>query len=394
MKREVKPIEAGLSGGRQVQRGLKRVVGQGGLLLALLWISLPVQAKISRCDERAILSNVVEVPGVPLSSSSKAGDVLHRRVYAISVGYTVVNPINNDRMRMGAGWTTPPDSSRFDTVPVLPGLGVRWRHLEGGFDGRIIYAGHAHDNTWARGDDFPQAAGSYSKQEYFVQEFVLTDPKLYQGGTVLIMPAGLNIIAHGTGSGASEDVSKGCNDSTRLGNVKTPKLVYAFILDNWSGGTLPPLPKPSCKVSLSSQHQGVSMDSIKVSGLKRKDDVSQGRVSFSIRLEDCAINAKPSINFTDAGTPSNTSHTLFANNVNVSGSAKGLGVRLRRNGQTDLYFGPPDSSDSSRRIPLGTASSDTPVLTLDLNAHYVRTTDAAIQPGAFSATATFVVSYP
>ena len=69
-------------------------------------------------------------------------------------------------------------------------------------------------------------------------------------------------------------------------------------------------------------------------------------------------------------------------------------MRLRRNQQTDVYFGPSSSSDGDRRIALGTASSGNPVLTLDLNAHYVRTTAAPIQPGAFAATATFVVSYP
>ncbi|NHR05795.1 fimbrial protein [Chromobacterium haemolyticum] len=370
-------------------------MGWWGPLWLLLWVSLPAQARITSC-EKTDVSTPIEGPGDPISSNSKAGDVVARRTFIITTKYQVATPINNDQLRVGAGWTAAPRPDKFDTIDSqLPGLGVRWRHLDNGL-GDIIHSGNNHANTWAPGDDFPKAPGSYSKVNFFVQELVLTDPKLYVGGTVGLVSAGFSIYMYGTGSGTSQNVSKGCNgSSTGVGaDIKYPKGVHSFIDNNWSGATPPVLPSPSCKISLNSQQQSVSMDAINVSGLGRKDEVSQDSVSFSIRLEECGINAKPSINFTDAGAPENTSHTLTPNHAGAAGSAKGLGVRLRRGGQADVYFGPPDSADSSRRIALGTASSGNPVLTLDLNAHYVRTTAAPIQPGAFAATATFVVSYP
>lgn len=363
------------------------------VLLLLLLVSLPVQARITSCDSRAALLHTVDIPGTPPISASLAGDVLHRRFYRFSIGYKVEGTINNDRMRLGAHWTIATES-QFGTVGSgIPGVGVRWRHMDNDSLGRIIREG---ESRWSVPDDYPKAAGNYQKEMSLVQEFVLTDPKLYQGGGTILTSAGFTIHAHGTGTGNSQNVSRGCNASggAPSGNREDAKTVYTFSpTDAWGGSGGPPsLPAPSCKVSLASQKLSISLNSINAFRLNRKDEVSQDSVPFSIRLEECAINARPSINFTDAGTPSNTSHTLLANHA--SGSAKGLGVRLRRNGQTDLYFGLPDSSDSRRRIPLGTASSDTSVLTLELNAHYVRTTDEAIKPGSFSATTTFVLSYP
>lgn len=364
----------------------------GALLLAC--VSLSVQAKIKSCDDEAVISQVSEIPGLPPTSASKAGDVLHKRLYLFSIGYEVVTKINGDRMRMGAGWSAAPDPNNFNTVRLASGLGVRWRHADSGLDGRLIGSGNSDINTWSEYEDYPGKVGKYTLQALFVQEFILTDPAKYQGGGGGYLSTPFSIYAHGTGNGASQNVSKGCNQSVQTGDVAYPKGVYHFIYDNWSGDALPPLPAPSCKLALDSRHLRVPMDAINVSGLDHKDAVSQNSVPLRIRLEECAINAKPSINFTDAGTPENTSHTLLPNNADAAGSAKGLGVRLRRNQQTDVYFGPPSSSDGSRRIALGTASSGNPVLTLDLNAYYVRTTAAPIQPGAFAATATFVVSYP
>lgn len=368
----------------------------GGVLL--LCVSLPVQAKIISCFRLDSMRIVKEEPGLPLSSASKAGDVLLRRTYRIVVGFDVDKEIKSDQMRIGAMWGSEfrPDSGKFDTVDAVPGLGIRWRHFERGSSGRLIGLGAKDANTWNLDIDYPSQEGRYAKTTYFIQEFVLIDPASYQGTSDFGRLIRVNIYAHGTGSGASENVSKGCNQSTDPGEsggaTTEPRWVDSVF--TWGTDQLPPLLTPSCKLALDSKQLHVPMDAINVSGLDRKDAVSRDSVPLRIRLEECAINAKPSINFTDAGTPENTSHTLRPNNAAAAGSAKGLGVRLRRNQQTDVYFGPSSSSDGSRRIALGTASSGNPVLTLDLNAHYVRTTDAPIQPGAFAATATFVVSYP
>ena len=93
----------------------------GALLLAC--VSLSVQAKIKSCDDEAVISQVSEIPGLPPTSASKAGDVLHKRLYLFSIGYEVVTKINGDRMRMGAGWSAAPDPNNFNTVRLASGLG-------------------------------------------------------------------------------------------------------------------------------------------------------------------------------------------------------------------------------------------------------------------------------
>ncbi|WP_343657515.1 fimbrial protein [Paraburkholderia caribensis] len=106
---------------------------------------------------------------------------------------------------------------------------------------------------------------------------------------------------------------------------------------------------------------------------------------------NCNANAKPSISFTDAATPSNQSNTLT---LAPGSTASGIGIQILYQFQP-LSFGPANyvftnsSTAQTNQTSVGTLSG---LAAIPLQIRYIQT-DQTLNPGAVKGVATFNINY-
>lgn len=362
--------------------GRWRQWGAKGLFIFALTYSGTSQAAFvaGSCVVNLVYGSPFKLKSMPMQLTD--GFVLANRSLLITFGYRK-NSTVAEALKIIGGYTQAVNNETYSTLTVegVDGVGLRTRlydqpnsYLIDGAD-RVL-----HEVL------VPASNTNVTQDVFWLQELVVTNAKLYNGGQITDLVDSLGIsLGIGDSVGVSSTNGSGCR--AVVSTVRQDLLTLG-------GGTLPiilpQITTPTC--DMGARDIVVALDPVDSSSLQTVGNRTGGR-AFSIPLGNCGKDAKPYITFTDSSNKANRTSTL---SLSPSSTATGVGIAIEKNDGTLVTFGAENASVSASNVGqflIGTSSVAGTAVPLNLTAQYVRTTEA-LKSGNVKADAVFTVAYP
>ncbi|WP_431224308.1 fimbrial protein [Serratia sp. L9] len=370
-----------------------RFMRQIGLLMGLACTGLyssPGMAIITAGSCAAAAMDTSPYIFTPLPVTLTNGFVLASRTVTSNYTYKKTGT-TSDVLYTGASYATGTMNTTYNTLPVNgpKGVvqGVGFRMTSQGDPGGIVVIGSPFGILNSRTTTI--AGSDLRESDEWLQELVVTNASIYQGGQIIgLNGVALQIIFGNQATWTAQNAQPGGTRCTALQLVSSSN-----ILTPGGGGGLPelPIPKtPTC--DLGGVNIEVDLQNVESSALKNSGDISGGK-EFSISLGNCGKNAKPYITFTDGNNKANRTTTL---GLAASSTATGVGVVIEKSGGGLVQFGAQNTSVSASnagQFLVGTSAADGSSIPLKMTARYIRT-EGDIKPGEVKSDAIFTIAYP
>ncbi|WP_174847846.1 fimbrial protein [Yersinia artesiana] len=356
------------------------------LLLTITYIGQS-QAVIvtASCKPGPITAGPYIISAMPTNLTD--GFVIAKRVMTTSFTYNKTGTAA-DQLIVGGWYTQGTMNSTHKTTPVLGASGIGFRMTNMGSIGDASVNTTAFNTLNSR---TVQTAGSnLIATETWLQEFVVTNAKTYNGGKITgISGAMLNIIFGNINTWNDKNLLPGGSRCTAFHVLMNQDI----IAPEGGGNILPELPPPANPTcDLGGVNIEVGLPEAESSTLLKEGDISGGK-SFSIPLGNCGKDAKPYITFTDSNNKSNRTNIL---SLSPSSTAKGVGIVLEKSDSSLVQLGAQNTTVSSSNVGqflVGTSISEGGSVPLNLTAKYIRT-KGELGTGGVKADAIFTVAYP
>ncbi|WP_156811285.1 fimbrial protein [Cupriavidus sp. USMAHM13] len=376
---------------RPRRRRARALAGAFRLLLLLLPASVAAASYngAMRCSVPLPPSGDGGWSGTGLTAAAKPGDVLLKRTVSFFVRFETKRTQSPQVLAALGNWINPVQLVNTDIMPVVLAndptpfvskIGIRMSHKD-----QAIYRG-PQQQTILNVKELATEDTNYAF-DLFQELVLLVDPKELPAGDIKI--AGIAKGAMVELFTYSVDASKGIVGQTVAphaevnacnSNLATGKLMNALIPRE----TIP----NRCKVEVTTIP--VTMKNYSLLNVAEPAWEDPGSDPFTLKLSDCAQNAKPQIWFRDENEPGNTSDTL-----SVSGGAGGIGIAMfslptGKPARRVKYFSsaPPAGSSGHHAMEVNGTEA-----TLKFFARYVRTGEP-LAAGDANGLASYFITFP
>ncbi|HHL2560637.1 TPA: fimbrial protein [Yersinia enterocolitica] len=356
------------------------------LLLTITYIGQSQAVIITgSCATRAITGGPYIISAMPTHLTD--GFVVAKRVITTTFTYSKTGTAA-DQIIIGGWYSSGTMNSTHNTFPAqgASGVGFRMTNMGNSPGGSIGTTAFNILNTRTI-----QTAGiDLVATETWLQELVVTDARIYNGGTITAVSGPiLNLVLGNTNTWNDRNLQPASGRCTAMYSM----LGRYILLPDGSGNILPELPPPANSTcDLGAVNIEVKLPQAESSTLRNENDISGGK-SFSIPLGNCGKDAKPYITFTDSTNKSNRTNTLA---LSPSSTAAGVGIILEKSDGTPVQFGAQNTTVSSSNVGqflVGTSTVEGGSVPLNLTAKYIRTKEE-LKTGDVKADAIFTVAYP
>lgn len=356
------------------------------LLLTIAYIGQSQAAIVTAsCKAGTITAGPYIISAMPTQLTD--GFVIAKRVMTTTFTYNKTGTAA-DQLLVGGWYTQGTMNSTHRTIPVLgaSGIGFRMTNMGNSPGGSVSITPFNILNTRT----VQTAGNNLIATETWLQEFVVTNAQIYNGGKITgIAGAILNIIFGNTNTWNDKNLLPGGSRCTAFHALMNQDI----IAPEGGGNILPELPPPANPTcDLGAVNIEVKLPQAESSALRNENDISGGK-SFSIPLGNCGKDAKPYITFTDSTNKSNRTNILA---LSPSSTAAGVGIILEKSDGTPVQFGAQNTTVNSSNVGqflVGTSTVEGGSVPLNLTAKYIRT-KGELKKGDVKADAIFTVAYP